>query len=161
MLFREQPAIIGIEMYIVSCGGESATGIEPYITHHQSNTNFLEEESRWRVESPVGPVLEVSEWYITWWTTPSPSSSSGTRGGPGHKGPGTIQVRRTPEVTAMSRNLTHRPKRRANTRTISSVTLAPELGQDTAKTQELSEIGPLAFPNCRYLANSGNNRAKD
>lgn len=37
--------------------------------------------------------------------------------GPGHKGPGTIQVRRTPEVTAMSRNLTHRPKRRANTRT--------------------------------------------
>ena len=26
--------------------------------------------------------------------------------GPGHKGPGTIQVRRTPEVTAMSRNLT-------------------------------------------------------
>ncbi len=37
--------------------------------------------------------------------------------GPGHKGPGTIQVRRTPEVTAMSRNITHRPKRRANTRT--------------------------------------------
>ncbi|MCD7454394.1 hypothetical protein HAX54_024761 [Datura stramonium] len=37
--------------------------------------------------------------------------------GPGHKGPGTIQVRRTPEVTAMSRNLTHGPKRRANTRT--------------------------------------------
>ncbi|KAL8122573.1 hypothetical protein AgCh_019054 [Apium graveolens] len=37
--------------------------------------------------------------------------------GPGHKGPGTIQVRRTPEVTAMSRNLTYRPKRRANTRT--------------------------------------------
>ncbi|KAK7296145.1 hypothetical protein VNO77_49287 [Canavalia gladiata] len=37
--------------------------------------------------------------------------------GPGHKGPGTIQVRRTPEVTARSRNLTHRPKRRANTRT--------------------------------------------
>ena len=37
--------------------------------------------------------------------------------GPGHKGPGTIQVRRTPEVTAMGRNLTHRPKRRANTRT--------------------------------------------
>lgn len=33
--------------------------------------------------------------------------------GPGHKGPGTIQVRRTPEVTAMSRNLTHGPKRRA------------------------------------------------
>ncbi|KAA0040731.1 hypothetical protein E6C27_scaffold45541G00060 [Cucumis melo var. makuwa] len=38
--------------------------------------------------------------------------------GPGHKGPGTIQVRRTPGVTAMSRNLTHRPKRRANTRTL-------------------------------------------
>ncbi|GMI95819.1 hypothetical protein HRI_005289300 [Hibiscus trionum] len=37
--------------------------------------------------------------------------------GPGHKGPGTIQVRRTPEMTAMSRNLTHWPKRRANTRT--------------------------------------------
>ncbi|KAH0676533.1 hypothetical protein KY285_024334 [Solanum tuberosum] len=37
--------------------------------------------------------------------------------GPGHKGPGTIQERRTPEVTAMSRNLTHGPKRRANTRT--------------------------------------------
>ncbi|KAL3500194.1 hypothetical protein ACH5RR_039287 [Cinchona calisaya] len=37
--------------------------------------------------------------------------------GPGHKGPGTIQVRRTPEMTAMSRNLTHGPKRRANTRT--------------------------------------------
>ncbi|CAI9260398.1 unnamed protein product [Lactuca saligna] len=37
--------------------------------------------------------------------------------GPGHKGPSTIQVRRSPEVTAMSRNLTHRPKRRANTRT--------------------------------------------
>ncbi|KAL9409191.1 hypothetical protein AB3S75_047554 [Citrus x aurantiifolia] len=37
--------------------------------------------------------------------------------GPGHKGPGTIQVRRTPDVIAMSRNLTHRPKRRANTRT--------------------------------------------
>ncbi|GER47772.1 NADH-ubiquinone oxidoreductase chain [Striga asiatica] len=37
--------------------------------------------------------------------------------GPGHKGPSTIQVRRTPEVTAMSRNLTHGPKRRANTRT--------------------------------------------
>lgn len=36
---------------------------------------------------------------------------------PGHKGPGTIQVRRTPEVTAMSKNLTHGPKRRANTRT--------------------------------------------
>jgi hypothetical protein len=36
---------------------------------------------------------------------------------PGHRGPGTIQVRRTPEVTAMSRNLTHRPKRRAKTRT--------------------------------------------
>ncbi|MCD7453239.1 NADH dehydrogenase subunit 1 [Datura stramonium] len=54
--------------------------------------------------------------------------------GPGHKGPGTIQVRRTPEVTAMSRNLGpratavrrtpevtamsrnhHGPKRRANT----------------------------------------------
>ncbi|KAH0765312.1 hypothetical protein KY290_001269 [Solanum tuberosum] len=32
--------------------------------------------------------------------------------GPGHKGPGTIQVRRTPEVTAMNRNLTHGPKRR-------------------------------------------------
>ena len=31
--------------------------------------------------------------------------------GSGHKGPGTIQVRRTPGVTAMSRNLTHRPKR--------------------------------------------------
>ncbi|PHT28581.1 hypothetical protein CQW23_31795 [Capsicum baccatum] len=30
--------------------------------------------------------------------------------GPGHKGPGTIQVQRTPEVTAMSRNLTHGPK---------------------------------------------------
>nr|TKS02689.1 NADH-ubiquinone oxidoreductase chain 1 (mitochondrion) [Populus alba] len=41
--------------------------------------------------------------------------------GPGHKGPGTIQVRRTPEVTAMSRNLTHRPKRRANTRTATNV----------------------------------------
>ncbi|KAK6803448.1 hypothetical protein RDI58_001232 [Solanum bulbocastanum] len=37
--------------------------------------------------------------------------------GPGHKGLGTIQVRRTSEVTAMSRNLTHGPKRRANTRT--------------------------------------------
>nr|GEZ81354.1 putative late blight resistance protein homolog R1B-16 [Tanacetum cinerariifolium] len=36
--------------------------------------------------------------------------------GPGHKGPSTIQVRRSPKVTAMSRNLTHRPKRRANTR---------------------------------------------
>ncbi|CAN6446146.1 unnamed protein product [Victoria cruziana] len=33
-------------------------------------------------------------------------------GSPGHKGPGTIQVRRTPEVAAMSRNATHRPKRR-------------------------------------------------
>ncbi|KAL8108832.1 hypothetical protein AgCh_025070 [Apium graveolens] len=31
--------------------------------------------------------------------------------GPRHKGPGTIQVRRTPEVIAMSRNLTYRPKR--------------------------------------------------
>nr|GLL20247.1 hypothetical protein CQW23_31795 [Ipomoea trifida] len=31
--------------------------------------------------------------------------------GLGHKGPGTIQVRRTPDVTAMSRNLTHGPKR--------------------------------------------------
>nr|GEY05113.1 hypothetical protein [Tanacetum cinerariifolium] len=28
--------------------------------------------------------------------------------GPGHKGPSTIQVRRSPEMTAMSRNLTHR-----------------------------------------------------
>ena len=37
--------------------------------------------------------------------------------GPGHKGPGTTQVRRTPEVTAMRKNVTHRPKRRANTRT--------------------------------------------
>nr|KAJ0200911.1 hypothetical protein LSAT_V11C600324000 [Lactuca sativa] len=37
--------------------------------------------------------------------------------GSGDKGPSTIQVRRSPEVTAMSRNLTHRPKRRANTRT--------------------------------------------
>ncbi|CAI9279252.1 unnamed protein product [Lactuca saligna] len=36
--------------------------------------------------------------------------------GSGHKGPSTIQVRRSPEVTAMSRNLIHRPKRRANTR---------------------------------------------
>ena len=34
---------------------------------------------------------------------------------PGHKGPGTIQVRRTPEVTAISKNLTHRPKRRVKT----------------------------------------------
>ncbi|KAK2995431.1 hypothetical protein RJ639_025309 [Escallonia herrerae] len=42
--------------------------------------------------------------------------------GPGHKGPGTIQVRRTPEVTAMGRNLTDRPKRRANTRTASEST---------------------------------------
>lgn len=30
--------------------------------------------------------------------------------GPGHEGSGTIQVRRTLEVTAMNRNLTHRPK---------------------------------------------------
>ncbi|KAK4374971.1 hypothetical protein RND71_005648 [Anisodus tanguticus] len=36
--------------------------------------------------------------------------------GPGYKGPGSIQVRRTPEVTAMSKNLTCGPKRRANTR---------------------------------------------
>ncbi|KAK9082545.1 hypothetical protein Syun_031849 [Stephania yunnanensis] len=43
--------------------------------------------------------------------------ASGGQCSPGHKGPGTIQVRRTPEVTAMSRNLTHRPKRRTNTRT--------------------------------------------
>ncbi|CAN6453628.1 unnamed protein product [Victoria cruziana] len=42
-------------------------------------------------------------------------------GSPGHKGPGTIQVRRTPEVAAMSRNATHRPKRRANTRTATNV----------------------------------------
>ncbi|KAH0672846.1 hypothetical protein KY284_023933 [Solanum tuberosum] len=37
--------------------------------------------------------------------------------GPGHKGLGTIQVRRTPEMTAMSRNLTYGPKQRENTRT--------------------------------------------
>lgn len=30
--------------------------------------------------------------------------------GSGHKGHGTIQVRRTPEVTAMSKSLTHGPK---------------------------------------------------
>ncbi|PHU03940.1 hypothetical protein BC332_29191 [Capsicum chinense] len=37
--------------------------------------------------------------------------------GLGHNGPGTIQVRRTLEVTTMSKNLTHGPKRQANTRT--------------------------------------------
>ncbi|KAL0308220.1 UNVERIFIED_CONTAM: NADH-ubiquinone oxidoreductase chain 1 [Sesamum calycinum] len=61
-------------------------------------------------------ILSISQKQI-----PPPPCSHGwaalSAQGPGHKGPGTIQVRRTPEVTAMSRNLTHGPKRRANTRT--------------------------------------------
>ncbi|KAG8362740.1 hypothetical protein BUALT_BualtUnG0044600 [Buddleja alternifolia] len=52
--------------------------------------------------------------------------------GPGHKGPGTIQVRRTPEVTAMSRNLTHGPKRRANTRTVKLLGCLSRLGDRSA-----------------------------
>ncbi|EOA22987.1 hypothetical protein CARUB_v10003734mg [Capsella rubella] len=43
----------------------------------------------------------------------------------GNTGPGTLQVRRTLEVTTMSRNLTHRPKRCENTPSSSNFFSAP------------------------------------
>ncbi|GJU24101.1 ribosomal protein L5 [Tanacetum coccineum] len=64
--------------------------------------------------------------------------------GPGHKGPSTIQVRRSPEVTAMSRNLTHRPKRRANTRTATKVehTAMPPVFVSWESPAEERAVGP-------------------
>ncbi|KAL5082401.1 hypothetical protein RYX36_010822 [Vicia faba] len=63
--------------------------------------------------------------------------------GPGHKGPGTIQVRRTPEVTAMSRNLTNRPKRRANTRTVILQTGRGQAFRFLSRLGDRSAIGVL------------------
>ncbi|GMI71566.1 hypothetical protein HRI_000825900 [Hibiscus trionum] len=67
--------------------------------------------------------------------------------GPGHKGPGTIQVRRTPEMTAMSRNLTHWPKRRANTRTATNVehTTMPPVFISWKSPAEERAVGDGAF----------------
>ncbi|KAI3674576.1 hypothetical protein L2E82_52140 [Cichorium intybus] len=67
--------------------------------------------------------------------------------GPGHKGPSTIQVRRSPEVTAMSRNLTHRPKRRANTRTATKVehTAMPPVFISWKSPAEERAVGDGAF----------------